>query len=189
MFITSWPTFLYPESWLRSAVNTHMYEHVQKPISRHSAPFPRVWPPTPLPHPKKNIGQDPKHVKIYILYHVQTDQLTQPAFKDRTLIFIGLFFIHIFNLVRAFFKEKKRVWMSKILRIFLRGQPNVPTQEKSMWLQYVTQRDFLQKGKKTRDWKWKWCRNIEKENLIWNCVSHFSAFLSTSIVYCRMYNA
>jgi hypothetical protein len=60
---------------------------------------------------------------------VQTDQYSQPAFKDRTLVFIGLS-VYMFNLVRAFFKEKKRVWMSKILRIFLRGQPNVPTQEK-----------------------------------------------------------
>ncbi len=52
----------------------------------------------------------------------------------------------MFNLVRAFFKEKKRFWMSKILRIFLRGQPNVPSQ-KNMWLHSVWRRDFLQEGK------------------------------------------
>ncbi len=112
-----------------------MYEHGQQSIFRHFAPFPRVWPTPTL----KKYRPRPQACKNIYINCIMCRQISWP----NQLLKTGLWFYKspfICSIAFAhFLSKKKRVWISKILRIFLRGQPNVPTQEKHVISVYVTQ--------------------------------------------------
>ncbi len=90
----------------------------------------------------------------------------------------------MFNLVRAFFKEKKPVWICKLLRILLRGQPNVPTQEKKHVTPVCDAGIFCRKEKNEREKMKVMQKYSEGKFTLKLCFVFFG--LSTH-VYCRMY--